>query len=447
VVLATKHFTADEIQTGDNFKTVLLSIAPDGTVNVAWSNQVIFANVKITNYVFVSNGKFGFYARTGGLNANQWIDNLKIEVTKSTAPLRITQDIANTAVITGQTVTFTIGVSDPNGATYQWLLNGQPINGATSATFTTPALTAANNGAKYSVRVVGPGGSVTSTDAVVSVLDPITVSNPKLSVNFDDGTVPANVTLVGTAAMPGDGALHLTDAVNSQGGTIVVTNLDTGAVNGFTLHAKVLVGGGSTPPADGFSVVWGNDVPTEAVFGEDGAGSSLVLSFDIYDNGNETPPAPSIDARWNGQLLATVKQSYQEIETGDQWTDLGVRVEPDGTLDVQYKGKVLFNNLALPNFKPLTGAAFGIAARTGGLNENQWIDDLQIATSTGGTTTPPQLSITKGANGVTISWTGTGTLQSTAVLGPGANWAPVAGATNPYTTATSANAAFFRVVQ
>jgi hypothetical protein len=447
VVLATKHLTIPEIETGDAFKTVLLSVSPDGTVNVAWSNQVLFANVKITNYVFVSNGKFGFYARTGGLNENQWIDNVKIEVTKSTAPLRITQDIANTAVLSGQTVAFNVGVSDPNGATYQWMLNGQPINGATSATFTTPALTAANNGAKYSVRVVGPGGSVTSTEAIVSVLDPITVSNPKLSLNFDDGTVPANVTLVGSYSLPGDGALHLTDAVNSQGGSIVVTNLDTGAVSGFTLHARVLVGGGSTPPADGFSVVWGTDVPTDTAFGEDGAGNGLILSFDIYDNGNETPPAPSIDARWNGQTIGTVKLTYQQIETGDQFADLNVRVEPDGTLDVQYKGMVLFNNLQLPGFAPLTGAAFGIGARTGGLNENQWIDDLQIATTTGTATQGPQMSIAKSANGVTVSWTGTGTLQATDVLGPNANWAPVAGATSPYNAPTNGNARFFRVVQ
>jgi prepilin-type N-terminal cleavage/methylation domain-containing protein len=106
---------------------------------------------------------------------------------------------------------------------------------------------------------------------------------------------------------------------------------------------------------------------------------------------------------------------YQQIETGTDFTDLYVRVEPDGTLDVQYKGMVLFNNLPLPGFTPLTGAAFGIGARTGGLNENQWVDDLQIATSTGGSTTPPQLSIAKGANGVTVSWTGAGTLQASDV--------------------------------
>ncbi len=446
-VLATKHLTIAEIETGDNFKTVLLSISPDGTVNVALGGQVLFANVKIPNYAFVSNGKFGFYARTGGLNENQWIDNVKIQVTKSSAPLRITQDVASTAIISGQPVTFTIGVSDPNGATYQWLLNGNPINGATSATYITPVLTSANNGAKYSVRVVGPGGSATSSEAIVSVLDPLTITNPKLSVNFDDGTVPENVTLVGTATMPGDGALHLTDAVNGQGGGIVVTNIDSGAVNGFTLHAKVLVGGGSTPPADGFSIVWGNDVPTDNAFGEDGAGSGLVVSFDIYDNGNETPPAPSIDARWKGQLVGTVHMPYQQIETGDQWTDLYIRVESDGTLDVQYKGMVLFNNVQLPGFAPLTDAAFGIGARTGGLNENQWIDDLQIATTTGSATQPPQMAITKSANGVTVSWTGTGTLQATDVLGPNANWAPVANATSPYNAPATGNARFFRVVQ
>jgi hypothetical protein len=181
-------------------------------------------------------------------------------------------------------------------------------------------------------------------------------------------------------------------------------------------------------------------------FGEDGAGSGLVLSFDIYDNGNEIPPAPSIDARWNGAAVGTVKLSYQEMETGTEFTDLYVRVEPDGTLDVQYHGRVIFNNLQLPGFTPLTDASFGIGARTGGLSENQWIDDLQIGTATGGT--PPQLSISRAVNGtMSISWTGAGTLQATDALGAGANWAPVAGATNPYTPPNDRRARFFRVAQ
>jgi hypothetical protein len=341
-----------------------------------------------------------------------------------------------------------VAVSDPNGVTYQWSRNGTAIAGATSASFTTSALTAADSGARYTVQVTGPGGTVTSREAVLTVVPPLTVTNPKLSLNFDDGTVPENVTLVGTAAMPGDGALHLTDAENGQGGSIVITNLDTEPVSGFTLHAKVLVGGGSTPPADGFSVVWGNDVPTTVAFGEDGAGSGLILSFDIYDNTNENPPAPSIDARYNGQLVGTRPMPYTEIETGTEFADLFVRIENDGTLDVHYKGKILFHNVQLPGFTPLTDAAFAIGARTGGLNENQWIDDLQIATSTGGVTTPPELSISQSATGaLTVSWTGGGTLQSTESLGAGANWTPVAGAATPYTAPNEGKLRFFRVAR
>lgn len=445
VLLATTHLTYQQIETGDAFKTVLLSVAPDGAINVAFGGQVLFANVHPTNYAFISNGKFGFYARTGGLNENQWIDNVKIQVTKSSAPLRITQDLADFAVLAGNTKAFTVAVSDPNGATYQWYRNGNLINGATTASYTTPALTAADDGARFSVRVVGPGGSASSHEAVATVVPVLSISNPKIALNFNDGTVPENVTLAGTAQMPGDGALHLTDAQNSQGGIIVITNLDTAAVSAFTFHAKVLVGGGTTPPADGFSVVWGRDVPADSVFGEDGAGSDLVISFDIYDNGNETPPAPSIDARWKGQVIGTVHLAYQQMETGTQYTDLYLRVEADGTLDLQYNGMVIFNNLQLPNYAPLTGAAFGMGARTGGLNENQWVDDLQISTSTG--SAQPQLSISQSANGVTVTWTGAGVLQASDTLGAGAVWTPVTTTGAAYTSQATGKARFFRVLQ
>jgi hypothetical protein len=243
---------------------------------------------------------------------------VKIQVTKSSAPLRITQDLVDTAVISGGTVTFTVGVSDPNGATYQWMLNGNAINGATSASYTTPALTAANNGAKYSVRVVGPGGSATSREAVVSVVDALTISNPKFSVDFNDGTLPENATITGTAALPGDGALHLTDAVNGQGGTIVVTNVDTGAVSGFTLHAKLLVGGVAHLPRTA-SASFGATMSHRSDIRRRRRGlRPRHLLRHLRQTATKTPPAPSIDARWQGALAGTVSHALPADRNRDR---------------------------------------------------------------------------------------------------------------------------------
>jgi hypothetical protein len=168
----------------------------------------------------------------------------------------------------------------------------------------------------------------------------------------------------------------------------------------------------------------------------------LIISYDIYDNSNENPPAPSIDIKYNGTLVSTVHLTYQQMETGPNFADFNLRVEPDGTLDLQIGGKVVFNNVQLPGYAPVTNGVFAIGARTGGLNVNQWIDDLQIATTT--TVVGPTIdSITLQNGNIVVQWTGAATLEAApAVTGP---WGPVAGATSPYQATASQGMQFFRL--
>src|SRR5207248_1756780 len=52
---------------------------------------------------------------------------------------------------------------------YQWQKNGAAISGATSASYTTPATTSADNGAQFVVVVSNVAGNVTSTAATLTV--------------------------------------------------------------------------------------------------------------------------------------------------------------------------------------------------------------------------------------------------------------------------------------
>ncbi len=86
----------------------------------------------------------------------------------SGAPSPAQTPAAQSAYI-GQSASFIVGASGAAPLTYQWQLGGNNILGATSATYTTPALTAADNGNSYAVNVSNSAGSVTSKAAALTV--------------------------------------------------------------------------------------------------------------------------------------------------------------------------------------------------------------------------------------------------------------------------------------
>jgi hypothetical protein len=86
----------------------------------------------------------------------------------------ITQNPASISAAAGQTATFTVAASG-SGIGYQWQShpNGgatfSNIGGATTASYTTPSLTSADNGSQYRAVASSAGGAVTSTPAILTV--------------------------------------------------------------------------------------------------------------------------------------------------------------------------------------------------------------------------------------------------------------------------------------
>ncbi len=70
----------------------------------------------------------------------------------------------------GQIATFSVTASGTAPLRYQWNENGVAINGAASSTYTTPAVTPADNGASFTVTVTNNLGSVTSDAASLTAL-------------------------------------------------------------------------------------------------------------------------------------------------------------------------------------------------------------------------------------------------------------------------------------
>lgn len=91
-----------------------------------------------------------------------------LTVMAPTAP-QITTQPADTSASAGDSATFAVIASGSPAPSYQWRRNGSPIAGATGAVYTTPVLTAADNGATYSVVVTNSQGSATSREATLTV--------------------------------------------------------------------------------------------------------------------------------------------------------------------------------------------------------------------------------------------------------------------------------------
>jgi hypothetical protein len=81
----------------------------------------------------------------------------------------ITTQPTNVAVTVGNTAKFTVVASGSEPLMYQWQRDGSAITGATSASYTTPAVKVTDDGAMFSVVVTNSLGSATSTSAKLSV--------------------------------------------------------------------------------------------------------------------------------------------------------------------------------------------------------------------------------------------------------------------------------------
>lgn len=100
---------------------------------------------------------------------------------------KITDQPKDRVSFVGQQVKFDFGVAGKPPLTFQWLRNGVAITGATSATYVTDPLLATDDGAKYSVRVTNAQGSVTSSEATLTVKPGPTITGQPSAVTINAG--------------------------------------------------------------------------------------------------------------------------------------------------------------------------------------------------------------------------------------------------------------------
>lgn len=151
----------------------------------------------------------------------------------------------------GTTATFTVGVSGTEPLSYQWYKNGTNqladggnILGATSNILTLSNVFGIDRG-DYSVVVTNLAGTATSSDATLTVIDPVITLQPTNITAIDGSTISFSVTAVGTQPLDyqwrqddvdladgfgisgsGTATLTITDVADSDQGSysVVITN-------------------------------------------------------------------------------------------------------------------------------------------------------------------------------------------------------------------------------
>ena len=201
-------------------------------------------------------------------------------------------------------------------------------------------------------------------------------NNMSLNGGRQEGNPP---TRVPAPPVVENGNLRLTGAAADWQATAVLGNLDGGvAVRSFSASFGMAIGPGSNVPADGLSFVFGQ-LNNTSEFGEEGPDSfnGLTLTADTYDNGGGE--APAVEVKVNGVVVAGGR-STRNPYTGGAFVPVTVNLDPDGTLDLNIGGVgAIFTDLQT-GFVPEAGDRFGWGARTGGLNAEHRIDDVNITT-------------------------------------------------------------------
>jgi len=149
-------------------------------------------------------------------------------------PPSITTQPANKTVNPGETATFSVTATGTAPLSYQWRKNGVNITGATSASYTTPPATAADNGSLFSVVVSNSGGSVTSHNATLTVKTPPTITTQPANKTVTVGkTAKFSVTATGSTPLSYQwrkNGVNITGATSASYTTPPATAADNGSL-------------------------------------------------------------------------------------------------------------------------------------------------------------------------------------------------------------------------
>lgn len=168
------------------------------------------ANAPVLRLSAVTNAQAGRYSvavsnAAGSVTSDEATLDVTSGVPAAQAPSIVTQPVSVLTHV-GNTATFGVGAAGTGPLAYQWLKAGQPMAGATAATYSVASATLADAGS-YAVRVSNAVGSVTSWNVVLTVNEavqpqvPAIGTQPSPQVQLPGGSATLAVAASGSAPM------------------------------------------------------------------------------------------------------------------------------------------------------------------------------------------------------------------------------------------------------
>jgi len=127
------------------------------------------SSLAVTNVQYPQNGFV--YSLVASNSAGLATNSAKLYVL---VPPSISQSPTNLAVVVGSPAAFSVVAGGVPAPSYQWNRNGNPISGATGATYTLANPQGADNGAVFTVTVSNSVSTATSSGATLTVLSTMT---------------------------------------------------------------------------------------------------------------------------------------------------------------------------------------------------------------------------------------------------------------------------------
>ena len=163
-------------------------------------------------------------------------------VTSVNAILTLTTQPQSQTVTAGQNVLFSVAAGGTTPFSYQWTFNGVNLDGATNAMLTLTSVQASHAGS-YSVIVTNVAGSVTSSNATLTVNVPPTIAPQPLSQTATAGqNVLFSVGAGGTAPFSYQWTFNGTNLAGATSSTLALTSVQTNNTGTYSVVVTNVAG-------------------------------------------------------------------------------------------------------------------------------------------------------------------------------------------------------------